>query len=70
MSIFNKLKDKFKSFMYKVVDKAHYDQCYDHMEAKGDAVFGMCCGIAGGDSNSGNLCYDCISCPYLVPINK
>lgn len=40
--------------------------CYDCMEQEGNAAFGKCCGMYGGDFYSEYLCYRCMDCPYLT----
>ena len=40
------------------------------MEQSGVAVFGMCSGVVGGDSNSEYLSYQCMDCPYLTLTEK
>lgn len=43
-----------------------YDICYEEMESRGIGVFGMCCGLVGGDRHTDYLSYECVSCPHLV----
>lgn len=44
--------------------------CYDSMERRGIAVFGMCSGVVGGDRNTGYLAYSCVDCPYFTFIGE
>lgn len=58
--------NKIKFLVEKIKYYFSHKYCYDCMEREGNAVFGMCCGVAGGDLNSGYLSYQCINCPYLT----
>ena len=42
-----------------------HDKCYEVMESRGHAVFGMCNGQMGGDYETKYLSYSCLDCPYL-----
>ena len=44
------------------------ESCYDDMEDQGNAVFGMCGGVVGGDRSTEYLSIECINCPYYTPI--
>lgn len=60
------LLDKIKLLIEKIRYYFSHKSCYDDRERQGKAMFGMCCGIAGGDSNSEYLNYACMDCPYLT----
>lgn len=47
-----------------------HDKCYTKMKNKGIAIFGNCCGLAGGDKSSDYLQYECIDCPYFCDIKE
>ena len=42
-----------------------HDKCYEEMENRGNAVFGMCSGQMGGDYETKYLSYSCLDCPYF-----
>lgn len=44
------------------------ESCYNDMENRGIAVFGMCGGVVGGDHSTEYLSIECINCPYYTPI--
>lgn len=44
------------------------ESCYNDMENRGIAVFGMCGGVVGGDRSTEYLSIECINCPYYTPI--
>lgn len=44
------------------------ESCYNYMENRGIAVFGMCGGVVGGDHSTEYLSIECINCPYYTPI--
>ncbi len=60
----------FKAIITKIKKWFSYNHCYNQMEDRGIAVFGMCSGLSGGDNNSGYLQYKCIDCPCFVPVEK
>ena len=64
------LLEKIKSFIKKIKHRFSYNACYNAMEQRGIAVFGMCSGVAGGDVNSGQLSCQCMDCPYLTLTDK
>lgn len=43
-----------------------YEWCYDRMEDAGVAVFGCCCGQAGGSRQTNRLSEMCMDCPHLT----
>ncbi len=53
--------DKIKRYIEKIRTKIFYNRCYDNMESKLIAVFGMC---AGKKSPAYRTEY-CLSCPYF-----
>ena len=65
-----KLINRIKEFISKLSKHMGYSSCYDDMETRGIAVFGMCGGQMGGDANTEYLSYSCIGCPYFVHPNK
>lgn len=58
----NKLFLKIK----KIFNTTSHDRCYTKMESCGIASMGCCCAIAGGDSSTDCLQYECMDCKYLV----
>lgn len=42
-----------------------HDKCYEEMENRGNAVFGMCSGQMGGDYETEYLSYSCLDCSYF-----
>lgn len=60
------MREKIKSLFKKIGRYFSHDSCYNDMEQRGIAVFGMCCGVVGGDANSNYLSYQCMDCPYLT----
>lgn len=62
MGFINKIKNLWSRLKY----KWSKDACYKEMETQGDAIFGMCSGLAGGDKSTGYIQYGCIDCPYFV----
>ena len=58
--------NKIKQLIEKIKHYSSHNACYNYREQQGNAVFGMCCGVAGGDFNSGYLSYHCMDCPYLT----
>lgn len=44
------------------------ESCYNDMENRGIAVFGMCGGVVGRDHSTEYLSIECINCPYYTPI--
>ena len=58
--------NKIKLLLRKIKYYLSREYCYDCMEREGSAVFGMCCGMAGGDFQSGYLSYSCMDCPYFT----
>lgn len=58
--------NKIKLLLRKIKYYLSREYCYDCMEQKGSAAFGMCCGMAGGDAQSNYLSYSCMDCPYLT----
>ena len=61
-----KMLDKIKRLIEKIKYYFSHEACYNDMEQQGIAVFGMCCGVTGGDRNSEYLSYQCMDCPYLT----
>ena len=57
---------KIKLLLRKIEYYLSREYCYDCMEQKGSAAFCMCCGMAGGDSQSNYLSYSCMDCPYFT----
>lgn len=57
---------KIKLLLRKIKYYFSREYCYDCMEREGNAAFGMCCGMAGGDSQSGYLSYSCMDCPHFT----
>lgn len=51
-----------KTFWLKLKKRLSYNTCYNEMERKGDAVFGICSGVSG---SSDYVEIGCIECPYL-----
>lgn len=51
--------------MKRVFFTSFHDKCYEEMESRGHAVFGMCSGQMGGDYETEYLSYSCLDCPYL-----
>lgn len=47
-----------------------HDKCYEVMESRGHAVFGMCSGQMGGDYETKYLSYSCLDCPYFYRNNQ
>lgn len=62
--------NKIKLLIEKIKYCFSHKSCYDCMEREGNAVFGMCCGTVGGDSNSEYLSYRCMDCPYLTLLRE
>ena len=58
--------DKIKKIIEKIKNYFSHETCYNDMEKQGIAVFGMCCGVTGGDRNSEYLSSQCMDCPYLT----
>lgn len=51
-----------KTFFSKFKKRLSYNVCYNKMERKGDAVFGICSGVSGSRDY---IEIGCIDCPYL-----
>lgn len=60
------MREKIKSLFNKIKRYFSHNSCYNDMERRGIAVFGMCCGVVGGDNNSEYLSCQCMDCPYLT----
>ncbi len=58
--------DKIKRFIEKIRTKLFYNRCYDNMESKLIAVFGMCAGKDSLEYRKEN----CWSCPYFRDAEK
>ena len=58
--------NKIKSLLLKIKYYLSREYCYNCMEQKGSAAFGMCCGMAGGDAQSNYLSYSCMDCPHFT----
>ena len=58
--------NKMKLWVEKIKYYFSHNACYNDMERRGIATSGMCCGVAGGDINSGYLSCQCSDCPYLT----
>ena len=65
-----KLIEKIRRFIDKVRYNFSRQSCYDEMEKRGIAIFGMCGGTVGGDKYTNSLSYSCIDCPYYVGFGK
>lgn len=61
---------KIKQLIKSIKNYFSHNACYDAMKQSGVAVFGMCSGVVGGDSNSEYLSYQCMDCPYLTLTEK
>ena len=61
---------KLKTLIAKVRYYFSYNACYNEMESRNVAAMSRCCGVSGGDNNSGYLNYNCINCPYLCLVDK
>lgn len=44
-----------------------HGKCYDEQERTGNACFGQCSGLAGGDKSSNYLQSMCMDCPCFNP---
>lgn len=62
--------EKIRKWIYRMKYNWSKQSCYDSMERQGIAVFGMCCGIVGGDRGTGYLAYSCVDCPYFVGLEE
>lgn len=58
--------NKIKMMIERIKHYFSHKCCYDNMERQGTAIFGMCCGVTGGDINSDYLSSQCMDCPYLT----
>lgn len=58
--------NKIKLLLRKIKYYLSREYCYDCMEQKGSAAFGMCCGMAGGDYQSKYLSCSCMDCPHFT----
>lgn len=59
------MKKLFKKIIEKIKYYFSHEVCYNDMEQQGIAVFGMCCGVVGGDNTTEYLSCGCMDCPYL-----
>ena len=65
MKIISWIKNKITKILYSWSKQ----ECYDEMEKRGYAVFGMCGGQVGGDYYTEYLSYECVDCPYFIHTN-
>ncbi len=60
------------NFLMTCVKRVKYffskERCYTEREKEGVAIFNCCCGVVGGDKETGYLQYGCIDCKYLNKI--
>lgn len=70
LKIMNRLKLWIKSKIDAIRYQMSKEACYDVMEERGIASFGMCNGVVGGDRYTEYLSYQCVDCPYHVFVKK
>jgi len=56
----------FSKILKSIKYKWSRDGCYDRREQLGLTDMGRCHGLCGGDSNTGNLQYECVECRYFI----
>ena len=59
---------RIKEWIKQIRYNRSLESCYNDMENRGIAVFGMCGGVVGGDHSTEYLSIECINCPYYTPI--
>ena len=60
---------RIKEWLKQIHHNRSIESCYNSMEDKGIAVFGMCAGaVVGGDRSVERLSINCIGCPYYTPV--
>ena len=59
-----------KELIAKVKAYLSHERCYSEMEEKGIAAMSRCRGLAGGDSGSDYLQYNCMDCPHLCIVEE
>ena len=59
---------RIKEWLKQIRYNRSLESCYNDMENRGIAVFGMCGGVVGGDHSTEYLSIECINCPYYTPI--
>lgn len=59
---------RIKEWIKQIRYNRSLESCYNDMENRGVAVFGMCGGVVGGDHSTEYLSIECINCPYYTPI--
>ena len=59
---------RIKEWLKQIRYNWSFESCYNNMEDKGIAVFGMCTGVVGGDRSTEYLSIGCIDCPYYTPV--
>ena len=57
---------RIKEWLKRIRHNRSLESCYKSMEYQGNAVFGMCSGVVGGDRSTEYLSINCIDCPYYV----
>lgn len=62
--------NKIINFIKSLFPPLCYEYCYSDREREGIASMGCCCGVVGGTRNTEYLSEQCVSCPYLVLIEK
>ena len=61
---------RIKEWLKQIRYNWSFESCYNDMEDKGIAVFGMCTGVVGGDRSTEYLSIGCIDCPYHTPVSE
>lgn len=59
---------RIKEWIKQIRYNRSLESCYNDMENRGVAVFGMCGGVVVGDHSTEYLSIECINCPYYTPI--
>ena len=62
--------ERTKELIEKIKYRMSKEACYDEMEGRGIAVFGICNGVTGGDRFTDYLNYSCVDCPYFKGLKK